>query len=251
MTTAYAIVTGAGSGIGRATATLLAGDDLLVVAADRDLAGADATVDSIQRHGGHAETVVVDVAEGEAVASQFAALIDRLGPPAVVVNNAGIGVAATLPETDVDDWDRTVAVNLSGVFHVCRAVLPPMIDAGAGVIVNVSSVSGVVGVTRRAAYCASKAGIIGLTRAIAVDHAGQGIRANAICPGTVATEWIDKILANAEDPVSTRRAMEERQPDGRMGSPEEVAAGITFLAAPEARFVNGAAFVMDGGMTAL
>jgi NAD(P)-dependent dehydrogenase (short-subunit alcohol dehydrogenase family) len=126
-----------------------------------------------------------------------------------------------------------------------------MLEAGHGLIVNVSSIAGIVGLRNRAAYCASKHGVIGLTRAIAADYADQGIRCNAICPGTVDTEWIGKILADADDPESTRRAMEQRQLDGRMGSPDEVAAGIAFLASADGRFVNGAAFVMDGGMTAV
>jgi NAD(P)-dependent dehydrogenase (short-subunit alcohol dehydrogenase family) len=126
-----------------------------------------------------------------------------------------------------------------------------MLEAGHGLIVNVSSIAGIVGLRNRAAYCASKHGVIGLTRAIAADYAHEGIRCNAICPGTVDTEWIGKILADADDPESTRRAMEQRQLDGRMGSPDEVAAGIAFLASADGRFVNGAAFVMDGGMTAV
>jgi NAD(P)-dependent dehydrogenase (short-subunit alcohol dehydrogenase family) len=178
-------------------------------------------------------------------------IITARGDVGLLVNNAGIGVAATAIDTTDDDWDRTIAVNLTAMFHTCRAVLPGMIATGEGRIVNVASVAGVVGIRNRAAYCASKAGVIGLTRALAADHAHQGIRVNAICPGTVATEWIGKILANAEDPEATRKAMEQRQLDGRMGSAEEVAAGIAFLAADEARFMNGAALVMDGGMTAV
>jgi NAD(P)-dependent dehydrogenase (short-subunit alcohol dehydrogenase family) len=154
-------------------------------------------------------------------------------------------------ETTDDVWDLTIAVNLTAQFHTCRAVLPAMLDAGGGVIVNVASAAGLVAVRRRAAYCASKAGILGLTRAIAADFAAQGIRCNAICPGTVASEWIGKILADADDPEQMRRQMAERQLDGRMGTPEEVAGGIAFLVGPDARFVNGSAFVMDGGLTAV
>jgi NAD(P)-dependent dehydrogenase (short-subunit alcohol dehydrogenase family) len=141
-------------------------------------------------------------------------------------------------------------VNLGGIYRMCRAVLPSMIDAGGGVVVNIASVAGLVGVTNRAVYCASKAGVVGLTKAIAVDHAPQGIRAVAICPGTVATEWIAKILADAPDPVAARKAMEDRQLDGRLGSPEEVAAAISLVCSPEGRFFNGTALVMDGGLTA-
>src|SRR5204862_463678 len=152
------------------------------------------------------ESYAFDLADG----SQFGEVVNRVegdvGPVGLLVNNAGIGVAATVTETTPDQWDRMLAVNLTAMFHTCRAVLPGMIDRGGGIIVNVSSVAGVVGVRNRAGYCATKAGVIGLTRAIAVDHAHQGIRCNAICPGTVATEWIAKILAGSEDPEATRRA---------------------------------------------
>jgi NAD(P)-dependent dehydrogenase (short-subunit alcohol dehydrogenase family) len=169
----------------------------------------------------------------------------------LLANIAGIGVAATVLETTDEDWDRTIAVNLTAIFRTCRATLPHMLAARSGVIINVASVAGLVGVAQRAAYCASKAGIIGLTRAIAADHARDGIRANAVCPGTVETEWIDKILARAEDREAARRTMAERQLDGRMGRPGEVAAAIAFLASDDGRFFNGAAVVMDGGMTAV
>jgi NAD(P)-dependent dehydrogenase (short-subunit alcohol dehydrogenase family) len=125
-----------------------------------------------------------------------------------------------------------------------------MLDRGNGVIVNIASVGGLVGLARRAAYCASKAGLIGLTRAIAVDHAQEGIRCVAICPGTVETEWIGKILENAPDPLAARAAMAARQLDGRMGTPDEVAAMVCFVAGPEGRFINGTPLVIDGGMTA-
>jgi NAD(P)-dependent dehydrogenase (short-subunit alcohol dehydrogenase family) len=168
----------------------------------------------------------------------------------LVANVAGVGVAATIVDTSNEDWERVISINLGGTFVVCRAAVPILLAAGGGVIVNVASVGGLVGIPARAAYCASKAGVIGLTRAIAVDHAASGIRAVAICPGTVESEWITKILANDPDPDTARRAMSERQLDSRMGSPDEVAAGIAFIASRDGRFINGSAFVMDGGMTA-
>lgn len=247
----YAIVTGTGSGIGSATAIRLAADGYGIVGFDIDLDGATNTADQIRDRGGDAEAYDVDVGDGAAVERAVEHVIHAHGPPAVLVNNAGTAVAATLVDTDVRDWDRTLAVNLSGAFHTCRVVLPAMIDVGRGTVVNVASVAGMVGIARRAAYCASKAGLIGLTRAIAVDHATDGIRANAICPGTVATEWVDRMLADAPNRDELRRAMAHRQLDGRMGTPEEVAAGIAFLVSPDARFVNGSAFVMDGGLTAV
>ncbi len=168
----------------------------------------------------------------------------------LVTNVAGIGVAATVVETTNDQWERVISVNLTGTFIVCRAALPILLGSGGGVIVNVASVGGLVGIAERAAYCASKAGVIGLTRAIAVDHAAAGVRAVAICPGTVESEWITMILANHADPPAARRAMSDRQLDGRMGTPDEVAAGIAFIASDDGRFINGSEFVMDGGMTA-
>lgn len=246
-----AVVTGAASGIGLATTVRLAGGGDVVVAVDLDEDGLARAEAAAGDAGGKAVRFPVDLRDRAGVEALVRETVERFGRLDVVVNNAGIGVAAPVAETSDEDWDAILDVNLTAVFTVCRAALPPMLRAGRGVFVNVSSVAGVVGVRNRAAYCASKSAVLGLTRALAVDYADRGIRANAICPGTVATEWIGKILADADDPAATRKAMEARQLDGRMGSPEEVAAGIAFLASDEARFVNGSAFVMDGGMTAV
>ncbi|MDQ1396273.1 MAG: 2-keto-3-deoxy-L-fuconate dehydrogenase [Acidimicrobiaceae bacterium] len=246
-----AIVTGAASGIGFATTVRLAAEGWDLALVDLDPAGLERAVAVAKDAGRRAHPFPLDLTAPSGFGEVVAAAADWNGTVRLLVNDAGIGVAATVPETDDATWDRILAVNLTAMFHTCRAVLPAMIEAGAGIIVNVSSVAGVVGVRNRAAYCASKAGVLGLTRAIAVDHGHQGIRANAICPGTVATEWIGKILADSPDPGATRAAMEARQLDGRMGRPEEVAAGIAFLASDDGRFMNGAAFVMDGGMTAI
>jgi len=199
--------------------------------------------------GGRAIGFAGDVRDEIVVEAALAALA-RESRLWLVANVAGIGVAATILETSNEDWQRVISVNLGGTFVVCRAAVPIMLAAGGGVIVNVASVGGLVGIAARAAYCASKAGAIGLTRAIAVDHAASGLRAVAICPGTVESEWITTILANDPDPAAARRAMSERQLDNRMGSPDEVAAGIAFIASSDGRFINGSSFVMDGGMTA-
>ena len=246
--TRTALVTGAGSGIGRETALQLAAADYQVWAFDVDEGGLEETAaregqNRIQRR-------VVNLADLDDLESAVRHVLGLVVPD-LLVNNAGIGVAGTVGETTPADWDRTLAVNLSAVFHLCRLLVPPMIERGSGVIVNVASVAGIVGLPNRAAYCASKSGVVGLTRALAADHAGDGLRVNAICPGTVETAWIDRIIAGAEDPEATRAKMAARQLDGRMGTPEEVAAGILFLASPEARFVNGSAFVMDGGLSAV
>ncbi|MFF7197319.1 SDR family NAD(P)-dependent oxidoreductase [Streptomyces sp. NPDC008079] len=245
-----AVVTGAASGIGRATALRLAdtGYDLAVLDIDAD--GLARTCAEIEKAGGTARAFPVDLRDPDAVGSVTREVAVTLGTPALLVNVAGTGLAATVLETSDEDWDRVLSVNLTGPFLTTRAMLPLMLDNGGGVVVNVASVAGQVGLARRAAYCASKAGLVGLTRAIAVDHAKDGIRCVAVCPGTVATEWIDKIVANAPDPLAARQAMAARQLDGRLGSPEEIAATIAFVAGPDGRFINGAALIVDGGLTA-
>ncbi|WP_238014437.1 SDR family oxidoreductase [Dactylosporangium sp. AC04546] len=245
-----AVVTGAASGIGRATAVWLARDGYQVAMLDLDTAGLIETLRQVEDVGGKAHRFTVDLCDPLAVGSVTREIAVTVGAPDVLVNVAGVGVAATVLETSDEDWSRVLAVNLTGPFLTTRATLPLMLDRGSGVIVNVASVGGLVGLARRAAYCASKAGLIGLTKAIAVDHARQGIRCVAICPGTVETEWIGKILANAPDPAAAREAMAARQLDGRMGTPDEIAAMVSFVAGPEGRFVNGTALVVDGGMTA-
>jgi NAD(P)-dependent dehydrogenase (short-subunit alcohol dehydrogenase family) len=245
-----AVVTGAASGIGRATALRLARDGYEIAMMDLDAAGMTETSKQIRQAGGRARAFPVDLRDPLGVGSVTREIAVTVGPPQVLVNVAGIGVAATVLETSDEDWNRVLDVNLTGPFLTIRAALPLMLDRGAGVIVNIASVAGQVGLARRAAYCASKAGLVGLTRAVAVDHAGEGIRCVAICPGTVETEWIAKIIANTPDPAAMRKAMAERQLDGKLGSPAEVAAMVAFVAGPDGRFINGAALVLDGGMTA-
>ena len=251
MTTSnVAVVTGAASGIGRATALRLARDGYEIAMMDLDPAGLAETRTRIEQAGGRAHAFPVDVCDPLSVGSVTRKIAVTVGPPQVLVNVAGIAVAATVLETSDEDWNRVLAVNLTGPFLTIRATLPLMLDRGSGVVINIASVAGQVGLARRAAYCASKAGLVGLTRAVAVDHAGEGIRCVAICPGTVETEWIAKIIAGAPDPAAVRQTMAERQLDGRMGSPEEVAAMVAFVASPDGRFINGTALVLDGGMTA-
>jgi NAD(P)-dependent dehydrogenase (short-subunit alcohol dehydrogenase family) len=239
-------VTGAASGIGLATTKRFAsgGDTVVMVDVDAARLASEATTLGMP-------SAVVDLRDPGAIETGFAAIAAAHGPVEVLVNNAGVGVAADLLTTTWDDWVRLFDVNVHAMFHTCRAVLPSMLDAGAGIIVNTASVAGLLGIRDRAAYCTTKAAVIGLTRALTADYAPRGIRANAVCPGTVETEWIGKILATADDPVERRRAMEQRQLDGRMGSPDEVAAAIWFLASPEGRFANGSAMVIDGGWSAV
>ncbi|MEI7618784.1 MAG: SDR family oxidoreductase [Actinomycetota bacterium] len=239
-------ITGAASGIGLATAQRFAaaGDTVVMLDVDADRLRSEAAALN-------AASYVLDVRSGDSVTATFAAIASEVGPIDVLVNNAGIGVAADLLSSSWEDWQRTFDVNVHSMFHTCRAALPSMLERGAGIIVNTASVAGLVGIRDRSAYCTSKSAVIGFTRALTADYAHRGIRANAVCPGTVATEWIGKILATAEDPAAKRLAMEQRQLDGQMGSPHEVAAAIFFLASPDGRFANGSAMVIDGGWTAM
>jgi NAD(P)-dependent dehydrogenase (short-subunit alcohol dehydrogenase family) len=248
-----AVVTGASSGIGRATALRLARDGWQLTLLDRDAAGLDITGARITaEHGDNSvrDLVVADLSEPEQTESIAGAYL-RSHDVDLLVNNAGIGFRADARGTTDQQWDLTIAVNLTAMFRLCRAVLPGMVARGHGVIINTASAGGLVGLRNRVAYCASKAGVIGLTRALAADHAGQGVRVNAIAPGTVDTEWVDRMLSDDPDPVATRTMMEQRQLDGRLGTPEEVAGGIAFMAGDEGRFFNGSVMVMDAGLTAV
>jgi meso-butanediol dehydrogenase / (S,S)-butanediol dehydrogenase / diacetyl reductase len=245
-----ALVTGAGSGIGQAIALLFAAEGARVGVADFSEAGGNATVSQIRAAGGEAEFFRVDVSRSAEVKAVVDGALRRWGQLDILCNNAGIGVAATVVETAEEDWDRTLAVDLKGVFLGCKYAIPPMIARGGGVIVNTASVAGQVGVLNRAAYCAAKAGVVGLTKSVAVDYIGQNIRINAICPGTVDSPWIQKILSAQPDPVAERQRMVERQPMGRMGEPAEIAKAALYLACDDSAFVTGTALIIDGGLMA-
>lgn len=245
----HVVVTGAASGIGRATAEAFADEGAALHLVDIDGTGLNATAVRLSaRSDASATTYEVDVSKEDGVAglAEDLALLEE--PLSVLANVAGIGVRANTVETTKHDWDRVIGVNLTGTFLMCRSLIPLM--APTGVIVNVASVAGMVGIENRAAYCASKAGVVGLTKSLAVDFGTTGPRAIALCPGTVETEWIDRILDGAPDPEAARRSMADRQLDGRLGTPEEVAATIAFLASSGGRFFNGSTVVVDGGMTA-
>jgi NAD(P)-dependent dehydrogenase (short-subunit alcohol dehydrogenase family) len=246
-----AVVTGAASGIGRAVAVHLAKDGYGVALVDIDVSRTRETLRSIESDSGVARAFQADVCDPHQVGVVVREVLASMGSPELLVNVAGIGLTATVLDTSDKDWDRVIRTNLTGPFLLTRAILPFMLDGGSGVIVNVASVAGTVGIPAHAAYCASKAGLIGLTRAVAADYAQHGVRCIAVCPGTVETEAVDGIIAADADPMTMRELLAARQLDGRMGTPEEVAATIAFIASDSGRFFNGASVMVDGGMTAV
>ena len=246
--TTRALVTGAGSGIGRATAQRLAADGARVACLDIDAEGVTATVDQI---GGRALGIVADITDAEAVEAALAAAAAELDGLDWVANVAGVGdFTGDVTETPPQEWSRVLAVNLTGTYHVSRAAIPHLRAAGGGAIANVASQFGLVGCLGSPAYCASKAGVVGLTRAMALDHAGEGIRVNCVCPGPVDTPML---WSGADTPqLSERERLRtaERNLAGRSGRPEEIAATIAFLLSAEAGFMTGSIVTVDGGWTA-
>jgi NAD(P)-dependent dehydrogenase (short-subunit alcohol dehydrogenase family) len=242
-----ALVTGAGSGIGAAIALVFARAHARVFVTDRDEASARATAAAIVTAGGRADASTLDVSDGAACARMAEEVLARAGPLDVLVNNAGVGHVGTMLTTSGEDLDRLYAVNVRGVFNVTKAFLPGMVARRAGVIINMASVGGTVGIRDRLAYCTTKFAVVGLTKAMAFDHATDGIRVNCICPGRVETPFVAARLREYPDPERAYREMAATQSVGRMGRPEEIAAAALYLASDEAAFVTGSALMIDGG----
>ncbi len=241
------LITGAGSGIGRASAVAFAAEGAEVAVADIDPAAAADTTSLLPSD--RAAAFTVDVTDPEGCERLSGDVLARFGRIDVLFNNAGIAGIGKLHETSVELWDRVMAVNLRGVFLVARAVLPPMIKAGRGSIINMSSTIAEIGLADRASYAASKGAVLALTRQMQADYAAHGIRVNALLPGTIHTPFVNRYLRDSYvDPVAGLEALKRRQLTGALGQPEDVAAAALFLASDESKFVLGSGMFVDGGV---
>jgi NAD(P)-dependent dehydrogenase (short-subunit alcohol dehydrogenase family) len=241
------LITGAGSGIGRATAVAFAEEGANVVVCDLNDADGEGTVAILRNSGAQAEFVHTDVSRASDCAAMVERAVKRFGRLDVAFNNAGINLAVA-PIADVDEaqWQRIVGINLTGVFLSMKAEVPAMRRSGGGAIINTASVGGLIGTAGVTAYCATKHGVVGLTKSAALDYIKDGIRINAICPGGTRTAMLEEWFKHPE----VERAALAGTPIGRMADPAEIARAVLFLASDESSFMVGHAMVADGGLTA-
>ncbi|MDB6121241.1 MAG: Short-chain dehydrogenase/reductase [Pedosphaera sp.] len=244
------LITGAGSGIGAAMAESFAQAGARVFIADINKTGGQEVVAKINSAGRQAEFMGLDVTNEEDCNQVARQVLDSHSRLDVLINNAGIGSVGTLLQTTGQDMDHLYAVNVRGIFNLTKAFLPAMLDRKYGVILNMASIGGVVGIRDRLAYCTTKFAVVGMTKSMALDHSHQGIRVNCICPGRVETPFVKARLAEYPDPEKAYREMSTTQLTGRMLRPEEVAGAAVYLASDEAASITGAAFLIDGGWSA-
>ena len=250
-----AIITGAGSGIGRATALLFAKEGAKVVIADNVVSGGEETLTMIRESGGEACFVKTDVSVELDIKNMIKTALDNYGKLDILFNNAGIfEERAPTHETSVATWDRVISINLRGVFMGMKYAIPEMLKIGGGAIINTSSVAGLISVPNQPSYCASKGGVLQLTKAAALDYATQNIRVNCICPGVIWTPMVENRageMASGDTEEGKRLFIEMGlSPAGRLGTPEEVALAALFLACDESKFINGISLPVDSGALA-
>ncbi|WP_460796243.1 SDR family NAD(P)-dependent oxidoreductase [Microbacterium sp. GXF0217] len=234
-----AIVTGGASGIGAAIAARLHADGAEIAVLDRDPSGTDFAA------------FTADVSDRASVDAAVAAVAERFGRIDIVVNNAGIGAIGDIAANDDDEWARVLSINVTGIARVTSAALPWLRRSPAAAVCNTASIASTTGLPQRALYTASKGAVSALTRAMAADHLREGIRVNAVNPGTADTPWVGRLLDQADDPAAERAALEARQPHGRLVSPQEVAAAVAYLVGPDAGSTTGTSIEVDGGMAQL
>ena len=249
-----ALVTGAASGLGRATALRFAAEGATALCADRDGDGAEATARAARAAGGQAAALALDVTDLAAVEAAVADAAAAHGAVDVLFHAAGIVGEGTALTTTPETWERVLAVNLTGTWHAARAVLPGMVARRRGSIVLLASTAAIAGVPGIAAYAAAKGGVTALTRQMAVDYAADGVRVNAICPGTIPTPLVEEAWASRgrlarDDAASVAEQVARQYPLRRLGRPDDVAALAAFLASDEAQWVTGTAIPLEGGLT--
>jgi len=242
-----AIITGAAKGIGRAIAIEFVKEGAKVVVADIDFEGAKRTVEDIKKLGGEAIAVKVNVADPNDVEVMVKKTLDAFGKIDILINNAGIAIQKPALEMTLDEWKKIIDVNLTGVFLCSQAVGRVMVKQGGGVIINMASMLGFVAIPKRSAYCASKAGVIGLTKELAVEWAKYGIRVVGVAPGWVATK---RVIELTKKGIVNEEVVKTLTPMGRMAAPEEVAKLMVFLASDDASFITGETVLIDGGYVA-
>ena len=236
-----AVITGGASGIGAAIATKLRREGATVAILDLDISGVNDGVFAVQ----------TDISDAESARLAVEAVAEHYGRIDIVVNNAGIGAQGDIAANDDDEWARVLSVNVIGIARVSRAALPWLRRSPSEAVVNVSSIAATAGLPQRALYSASKGAVLALTRAMAADHVREGIRVNAVSPGTADTPWIGRLLERADDPKAQRLALNKRQPHGRLVNAEEVADAVAYLASPRAGSTTGISLAVDGGMQEL
>lgn len=249
-----ALITGAGSGIGREIALLFARQGASVAIGDINEDAASSVAGEIGNEGGAAFAIRLDVSGMASAEQAIRSIVERHSALDILVNNAGIGMVGSLTETSPEDFARLIAVNVNGVYNCSHVGVKQMLmqDPKGGVIINIASIAGQVAVSRRFAYGTTKGAVISMTQSIAIDYVDQGIRCNCICPGTVETPFVEAYLQryHAGEVEETRQQLHARQPLGRMGRPGEIAPLALYLASDEAAYVTGAQMVIDGGLTA-
>jgi NAD(P)-dependent dehydrogenase (short-subunit alcohol dehydrogenase family) len=245
-----AAITGAGSGIGAAIAQAFAAAGAFVYVLEKDERAGAEIVAGLNADRASAQFISADVASESACELVAKTILSERGQCDVLVNNAGIGHVGTVLSTTPADLDRLYAVNVKGILHMTRALLPSMIEREWGSVVNLASIGGVIGVKDRFAYCTTKFAVVGMTKCMAIDHAESKVRFNAICPGRVETPFVQARIREYPDPKKAYEEMASTQLLKRMGRPEEIAAAALYLAADESAFVTGSCLIIDGGMSA-